>query len=337
MNLTEKKLLTLIQREFPLISFPFKKIGNKLNLKEKDVINIIKTLKEKNIIRQISGIFDSKSIGYKSTLIAMEIENRYLSKIVKFINSHPGVTHNYKRNGRINLWFTLSLSSNSKLGMQKTIKIFKEKCHPKTTLILPTLKLYKIGVKLDLTDEQKEEQIYSEKSRKKVKKLSDVEIKTIQTLQKDIPLVKTPYLKLSNLINIKEEILLSCAKKMKEEGKLRRMAAILNHREAGFKINIMAVWNVKEENTDKVADIMSSYKNITHCYKRPIYPNWNYSIFTMLHTKTKNEADKIIKEIADKTKIKDYLCLKTLQEFKKTRIKYFSKEEMEWERKFLNN
>ena len=150
----DNELLNHLQSNFPLVEEPFLEIGRNLSISESEVIERIEKLKEINYIRQISAIFDTRSMKYKSSLIAMSYEDSEIDSAAQVINQHPGVTHNYKRNHFYNLWFTLAVPPDSILGLEKTVEILKSESNAKSARILPTLKLFKIGVKLDMTGKE---------------------------------------------------------------------------------------------------------------------------------------------------------------------------------------
>ena len=109
MELTDRQILNIIQTRFPLTERPFEDIANEMGSSENDVIERIKNLKDTNVIRQISAIFDSRRLGYKTTLVAMRLSDDKLESGAALINKHPGVSHNYGRSGHFNLWFTLAV------------------------------------------------------------------------------------------------------------------------------------------------------------------------------------------------------------------------------------
>ncbi|MFZ5942717.1 MAG: AsnC family transcriptional regulator [Bacillota bacterium] len=143
MDNTDKKLLTIIQKDFPICSSPFQKLGEQLGISEEETINRIKTLKEQGIIRRLGGIFDSRKLGYKSTLCTMEVPAEQLEEVSKIVNEYLGVTHNYLRNHTYNLWFTLITPSD--VHLQKTIQEIENRTGLKV-LNLPAYKMFKIRV-----------------------------------------------------------------------------------------------------------------------------------------------------------------------------------------------
>src|SRR3989338_7894503 len=247
----DRKILTEIQRDFPRVTEPFRALGEKLGISGGETLERIKKLKEDQVLRQISAIFDTKSLGYKSTLVAMKFSNEQLDCGAEIINQHPGVSHNYRRNDAYNLWFTVAVPSYHSL--EGTIQKLHELSGALNTLILPTLKLFKIGVKLDLTGTRSDameskEDIYDEsKRRKTTPELTQEHIKAIRILQEDIPLVDRPYEAIAKSSGFSETRLFELMDFFESKGYFRRFAGILHHRQAGFSANPMVVWNVPEE------------------------------------------------------------------------------------------
>ncbi|MBV9453122.1 MAG: AsnC family transcriptional regulator, partial [Rubrobacter sp.] len=152
MDAIDKNLLNRIQRHFPLEREPFASVGRPLGLAGDEVIRRIDSLKRGRVVRQISAIFDTRVLGYQSSLVAAKIPSEKLRAAARAINSHPGVSHNYERNNEFNLWYTLAVPPGSKLGLEDTVEVLHRISSAEKTRILPTLKLFKIGVTLDMKE-----------------------------------------------------------------------------------------------------------------------------------------------------------------------------------------
>src|ERR671916_538254 len=146
MDSTDKEILNLIQREFPLERELFAAIGREVGIAGDEVIRRIEALKRGRVIRQISAIFDTRVLGYESSLVAARIPAHRLGEGAKAINSHPGVSHNYERNNEFNLWYTVAVPPDSRLGLEGTVEVLHKISEAEKSRILPTLKLFKIGV-----------------------------------------------------------------------------------------------------------------------------------------------------------------------------------------------
>ncbi|MBI1976818.1 MAG: Lrp/AsnC family transcriptional regulator [Candidatus Omnitrophica bacterium] len=332
----QKRLVALIQEELPLIERPFSALGAKCGLAESEVMENIQLFKEDGVIRQISAIFDTRCLGYRSSLVAMRVDPQKENEAAEVINSHPGVTHNYRRNHAFNLWFTVAVPPTSRIGLEKTVDLFHSLAKAESTRLMPTLKLFKIGVNLDITGEnspdKKEAPRYTEEMRHRSKnEITEKEIQFIRVMQEDMPVVSMPYHAMAEQLGMGQDELFEMAARFVREGKLRRMAAVLNHRKAGFVANAMGVWEVPPERIAEVGVQMGSFSAVSHCYQRPVYPDWPYSIFTMVHGRDKEACDKILESIAAATGMNRYEALFSTKEYKKTRLKYFTPEIENWE------
>jgi siroheme decarboxylase len=320
----DKELLNSIQWSFPLIQRPFLEIAKEHTISEQDVIHRIARLKDVGLIRQISAIFDTRRLGYKSALIAFSVETDKLDEVASQINRHPGVSHNYERNHEYNMWFTLAVPPNE--SMKAVLDRMAALNGVLKYRLLPTLKLYKIGVRLDMVndDAEKPEPTDAVKVINPGKVLlTDQDKGFIRELQKDLQLVPEPFTIGAKNLGLTTAELLSKAKEFEKSGVMRRFAAILRHREAGFSANGMVVWNVPEEKVDETGYKIASFPQVSHCYQRPIYADWPFSLFSMIHARTTEAAETIATEISNTVEIKDYRILYSSREFKKERVKYF--------------
>lgn len=324
------KILLRIQKNFPLVAKPFETIANELNMKEDEVLNILQKAKEENIIRQTSAIFDTKKLGYQSSLVAFEIDNNNIDDAVKILNSHPGISHNYERNHSFNIWFTMAVAPDSKLGLEQTIKLLAQLTKANNYIILPTLKLFKIAVKLDTTNSEEKKE-----KRKNITfnemELTPFHYEIIKLLQDDIQFVSEPFKYIIKQLNISYDELFNIMNDFINAGIMRRFASILNHRMAGFNANAMVVWDIDEKDAIQIGEEAASFSAVSHCYLRPKYENWKYNLFTMIHGKTQEDTQNVINSISKNINYKSKMALYSSREFKKIRIKYFSDDFYKWE------
>ncbi len=326
----QDELLSIIQRDFPLSSRPFREIAEKLSTNEDEIIELVLKLKEQKIIRQISAIFDTKSLGYKSSLVAFKVPDEKIEKTVEIINSHPGVSHNYERDHDYNIWFTIAVEGDSLLGLEKSVELLAKLSGVEDYLILPTLKMFKISVKLDTTGKAKSREKVEKKSFSKLV-LTPKDKEIINLAQNDIEITKEPFKEMVEELGIGYDEFFESLERYKKSGLMRRYAGILNHKRAGFGANAMTVWDVDEDNGEEMGMKAASFSAVSHCYLRPKYPDWNYNLFTMIHAKSKDEIDAIIKEMEQEIPHNSKRLLYSTREFKKVRLKYFTKAFQEWE------
>ena len=324
MDELDKEILNEIQWTFPLVTRPFDAIAKKFDTTPKIIKEHLNNLKKVGILRQLSAIFDTRKLGYTSSLVAMEIEHDKLEYVASQINRHPGVSHNYEREHQFNLWFTLAVPPGADL--QTEVDKFNVLKGIKKVRMLPTLQLFKIGVKLDMVDEKKHEIAPTEKKKeiKNVKFEPTEEDKNfIRELQKDMEIIDEPFVKAANNLGITENELFEKMKYYEDIGVMRRFAAILRHRQIGYTANGMIVWKVPEDRISEVGEKLGAFPQVSHCYERPTYPDWPYNVFSMIHCKTHNEAHEMAKTIQDQIKVPEYQILFSSREFKKIRVEYF--------------
>ncbi|WP_457748083.1 siroheme decarboxylase subunit alpha [Sulfurimonas sp.] len=332
----ENELLYQMQNSFPLTQKPFAEMAQTLGVSEEKILDMVKKLKEDKIIRQTSAIFDTKRLGYKSSLVAFKVDEENIDEAAAIINAHPGVSHNYLRNHNYNIWFTMAVAPDSMLGLEKTIEILKERTEAKDAIILPTLKMFKISVKMDTTGKRAKKE--------KVKKLAYQEmnltakhVAVIKALQQDIDVVSEPFKKYLKKLNLSYDEFFTIANELKQSGVMRRFATILNHRKAGFGANAMSVWAVPEADGERIGKEMAAFSAVSHCYLRPSYPNWPYNLFAMVHAKTQEECDTLIEEMAQQSGLKEYGKLYSTVEFKKQRLVYFDDTFEKWENQVVGS
>ena len=330
----DRQLLNLLQGRFPLEPRPFLRVAELAGTGEDEVIARTQRLLDERIIRQVTPIFDTRALGYKSMLVAAKIDPEHPHRAAKVVNAHPGVSHNYLRNHDFNLWFTIATEPDSKLGLDGTLEVLAEEAGAESIRQLPTLTLFKIRMDLEMeggTEDLAKAVEAAPPAETEPQPYDDFDVAVIRELQGDMPVVPEPYAPTAAALGISQAKLLDHLAGMRERRLLRRVAAILFHRRAGFSANGMGVWRVPEERIMEIGPRMAAYRGISHCYQRPTYEDWPYSVFTMAHGRSKEECDAILDAIAAETGIEDRATLYSSTEFKKIRLLYFTDEFKEWE------
>ncbi len=331
----DRKLLNLMQGSFPIEPRPYLRVAERAGVGEQDVMARVSELLEKRIIRQVTPIFDTRALGYSSMLVAAKVDPEVPHRAAKVINEHPGVSHNYLRNHDFNLWFTIAVEPDSPLGLQGTLDVLAQESGATSVRQLPTLKLFKIRMDLEMEGDTQALSAAAAQASEPVElerqPYDELDIATIRALQGDMPVIAEPYAPAAQELGLSQEALLAHLQGMQERKILRRVAAILYHRRAGFSANGMGVWKVPDEQIMDTGKRMAAVRGISHCYQRPTYPDWPYSVFTMAHGRSKQECDAILDSIADATGIDERATLYSSTEFKKIRLLYFTGEFKRWE------
>lgn len=320
----EMNLLHVVQDDFPLTRQPFRDIGRRAGLTEKETLVLLQKLKSENIVREISILLDSKKTGYKSTLVALNADEWEMETVIPRINAHPGVSHNYLRQGFYNVWFTLTIPA-KRVFIKEIISLFGSKSL--SYLILSSLQTFKIGVRFAIGEHKKN--IYRKTMRIRndvTRELSSFEKEILRKLQVEFPLDPDPWKILSEHCRVNPDELVKMISDWKREGIIKRIAAFIRHRNVGYTANGMVCFNVPEQNINESGKIVSQYQEVSHCYQRQAFREWPYNLYAMVHCKEQADCNTIISNIANKIDCKDYQVLYSIKELKKERIRYFMEE-----------
>jgi siroheme decarboxylase len=338
---TDKRLMNLLQSSFPLDPEPFAAIARQGELAVDEVQSRTQRLLDERIIREITPIFDTRALGYASMLVAAKVDEANPHRAARIINSHPGVSHNYLRTHEFNLWFTIATPPDSALGLEGTLEVLRAETAAESIRQLPTLTLFKINMNLEM--EQGTDALAAAIAAAPPRELErqpydDTDVAVIRALQGPMEVVDRPYDEAAREVGMSTEVLLDHLAGMVERRLLRRVAAILYHRRAGFSANGTGVWRVPEDQVLEVGKRMAAVRGISHCYQRPTYPDWPYSVFTMAHGRSKPECDAILDRIADEHDLHegDRAVLYSSTEFKKVRLHYFTDDYARWEEEHAN-
>jgi siroheme decarboxylase len=330
----DRRLLNLMQGSFPLDPQPYAAVAAAAECTEQEVLERVGRLLAERIIRQVTPIYDTRALGYASMLVAAKVDPENPWGPAKIINSHPGVSHNYLRNHEFNMWFTIAVERDSKLGLDGTLDVLAALTGAESIRQLPTLKLFKIRMDLEMEGGTAALSSPGEQTAPAPLEAIDYDerdVAVIRATQGDLPVVSEPYVAAAAVLQMSVAELLEHMAGMRERGLLRRVAAILYHRRAGFSANGMGVWNVPAEQIESLGPRMASYRGISHCYQRPTYADWPYSVFTMAHGRSKEECDAVLDAIAADSRIEDRATLYSSTEFKKIRLLYFTDDFKQWE------
>jgi DNA-binding Lrp family transcriptional regulator len=333
---TDKRLMNLLQSSFPLHPEPFDEVAAVAGLAPDEVKARTQRLLDGRIIREITPIFDTRALGYSSMLVAAKVDSENPHRAAKIINSHPGVSHNYLRTHEFNLWFTIATPPDSKLGLEGTLEVLQRLTGAESIRQLPTLTLFKINMNLEMeggTDELAASVEAAPPRELERQPYDETDVAVIRALQGPMEVTDRPYDAPASEAGMSTEDFLGHLGGMIDRKLLRRVAAILYHRRAGFSANGMGVWRVPEDQILEVGARMAAVRGISHCYQRPTYKDWPYSVFTMAHGRSKDECDAVLDGIAETHDLHgdDRAVLYSSTEFKKIRLHYFTDDYARWE------
>jgi DNA-binding Lrp family transcriptional regulator len=311
-------------------------VATEAGITEQQTLERVQELLDERIIRQVTPIFDTRALGYSSMLVAAKVDPENPWRAANIINAHPGVSHNYLRNHDFNIWFTIATEPDSPLGLDGTLDVLGKLAGAESIRQLPTLKLFKIRMDLEMegsTADLARAVEVAPPAEIERQPYDELDIAVIRATQGDMPVTEEPYAPAAAELGLSQGELLAHLRGMQERRLLRRVAAILFHRRAGFSANGMGVWKVPDERIMEIGPRMAAFRGISHCYQRPTYQDWPYSVFTMAHGRSKEECDAILDSIAEQTGVSERATLYSSTEFKKIRLLYFTEDFRDWERK----
>lgn len=321
MDNIDRKLLNLIQTQFPLTREPFADLAGHLGIGADEIIQRIARLKEAGIIRMIGPVIDPKSLGFHTTLVAMKVAFTNLEKAEQVIASHPGVSHGYERDHKFNVWFTLALPPSGEINRE--LQRLTQSAGAEIAFSLPAVKVFKIGAYFDMDENG---QVASVAPRKNLLarqiELSNTDRSIINALQQDLPLLPAPFSAMAERIGMDPERFLKGCRELQERGIIRRFSASINHSNAGFTANAMSCWVASPDKIDTIGQMLSRLKEVSHCYERKINQHWQYNLFAMIHGRSRQQCQAIVEKVARGTGLAEYALLYSTKEFKKTRVKY---------------
>lgn len=320
----DRQLLNLAQEAVALVERPFEILGQAAGMSETEVLQRLQGMKDQKLLRQVGAIFDTRLLGYQSCLAAMKIEPSRLEEAAAIVSAHEGVSHNYERPAEFNLWLTLAVPPGQDLTA--ALSRLAKKAGALEYALLPAVRMFKIGVKLDLSEGAEALKAEAPGLAAPGKSLGfpDLDDRAIiRVLQEPLPLVPRPWDELAKRVGLSPDETLQWLRKAQTRGWLRRVGALIKHRAAGFSANGMCIWQAGEK-MNQAAQQLCNFASVSHCYERLSHPAWPYDLYAMVHGKS--EAD--VQAVADQLTplLGPARILYSTREFKKTRLRYFCEE-----------
>jgi DNA-binding Lrp family transcriptional regulator len=345
----EQHLLAIIQDAFPLEERPYQVLAEQLGSDEQIVFAAVENLRQSGVIRRIGGVYDSKALGFISRLCAGKVptvvtgaaDDSALEVFAATVNEILAITHNYVRSHEYNVWFTVIAQSEEEI--QKFVEDVCSKTELHDVHILSATKKFKINTVMGAglgerrglagsptkTEDEKGVILSGAQSAKskdlEKKSLTDCDRIRIHIACADIPHTLTPFKDWGvSCDELREDLALK---------RMRRFGAILRHQEAGFAFNAMVCfaetvdsrqWSVDRNSVNPAGAILASKPYISHCYNRPAFEGFPYTLYAMMHAQSAEELDRNIKEAAESIGNPDYVVLRSVRELKKTSFRFFA-------------
>ena len=326
----EQKLLAIIQDAFPLEERPYQVLAEQLGSDEQGVFAAVENLRQSGIIRRIGGVYDSKALGFISRLCAGKVVDSALDTFAAVVNEIPAITHNYVRSHEYNVWFTVIAQSEEEI--QKIVEDVCSKTKLHDVHVLLATKKFKINTVMGAGAPVDSRQWSVDRKDANKSVLTDNDHSRIRIACEDIPHSLTPFKAWGvSCEELREDLALK---------RMRRFGAILRHQDAGFAFNAMVCFRLDErretkdersvilseqsESKNPAGAILAQKPYISHCYERPSFEGFPYTLYAMMHAQSAEELDRNIKEAAELIGNPDYIVLHSVRELKKTSFRFFA-------------
>jgi len=312
----EQYLLTNVQKDFPIEEHPFAVLSERTGIPVNTLITSIRSLINDGMIRVFGPVFNPRSLGYTSTLIAIEVENERVAELATFMLDISEITHNYIRDHSLNMWFTITARNND--IMDDIIRKVEKFPGVKRTLNLPIVTAYKINAVFGKAWTNKAE---SKRPSAHHEPIKEEDIMIVRAIQDDFPIVDRPFLIVADRAKTTEQNVIATVRKWLENGTIRRFGARLNHRRAGYSQNVLTAW--KGENIGILGHTFAELPDVSHCYQRATYDDWPYELYAMVHATSNAEMKNNLNRMKALAPEAKSISMKTLHELKKTSMRYF--------------
>jgi DNA-binding Lrp family transcriptional regulator len=326
----DRRILTTIQGGFPIAPRPYTQLAADFGCTEAEALASVAGMRDSGIIRRVGAIFDSARLGYRSTLCAIASPPERIEEVAAVISAYPNVTHNYQREDRYNVWFTLIAPSQERIA--EILGEIAAATGIDDILDLPAIRLFKIKVDFDLTGEKTGRTDAPPATRPAETEsvaLTADDKALVRLLQDDLEVVERPFAAVAARlreqgVEADEAWVIERTRTWLDTRVIRRFGAAIKHHKTGFSANAMGAWIVPEERVEEAGAIMASFREVSHCYERPTTPTWPNNLYTMIHGRTREECVEVAERIREATGLPEPRLLYSTREFKKTSMRYFA-------------
>ncbi len=330
LSVLDKRVLSVIQAGFPIEPRPYAELASRLGVSDLDVFESVRGLRLEKVIRRIGAIFDSARLGYRSTLCAIAAPPERIEEVAAAISKYPNVTHNYEREDRYSVWFTVIAPSQP--DIEAILADIATRTGIDDVIDLPAIRLFKIRVDFDLTGEREASAApkMTKPAEAQVVTLTEDEKVLARLLQGDLPDVEAPFAAIADTMreqgaDVDEAWVLKHTLAWVDAGVIRRFGAAIKHHKTGFTANAMGVWDCTDEaEIERVGAIMAGFAEVSHCYQRPRRATWPHDLYTMIHGRSREECEEVAERIRVATGLPPARLLYSVREFKKASMRYFS-------------
>ena len=291
-------LINTVQGGFPLHEKPFQVLADKLDCRPEQIIDTLHKLLHDRWLTRFGPLYDAAALGGGLTLAAVCVDEAHYDAVAELINAHPEVAHNYRREHELNMWFVIA--TESAVQVAATIDEIQRETDLRV-FDFPKQREFYVGLWLQIEDghistvpvpvpDHTASTGFDEHA---------VDRKLIRQTQAGIPLTATPWCDIARALGVDPGFVLERMQHMLDAGIIRRIGVVPNHYKMGLRANGMTVWDVADEDVERVGDIIGQLDFVSHCYQRPRHlPEWRYNLFAMVHGHDHDEVDDKVAMIA---------------------------------------
>ncbi|MBN8440328.1 MAG: Lrp/AsnC family transcriptional regulator [Thauera sp.] len=293
------RLLNDWQREFPLVSRPFVRLGDAVGLGEDEVIAAYRRFLQEGLISRVGAVFAPRRLG-ASALAALSAPPARLEEVAARVTREPAVNHNYQREHAFNLWFVITAASRDHL--HKVVRdIEADTGCP--VIVLPLEEEFHIDLGFDLAGEKgatrsrpdAQGPVHASSEARPMREaacaLPALERELIVRLQAGLPLAAEPFAALGARAGLSEGMTIELIESWLADGLIRRFGVVVRHHEVGLDANAMCVWDVPDELASELGRRLAADTSVTLCYRRRrALPGWPYNLFCMIHGSARDEV-----------------------------------------------
>jgi siroheme decarboxylase len=289
-NEIQQRLLNDYQRDFPLVSMPYARLGSDLKLGEAEVLSMLADLKEAGSVSRVGAVLRPGSVG-AGTLAALQVPEDRMAEVAEIVNAQEYVNHNYQREHAWNMWFVVTAPDRA------TVTAVLQDIERQTGLAvldLPMVRDYFIDLGFDLTGKDNRSTTCRANFHQAMLEPQDREL--LGELEKGLELVSRPFAALADAAGMTEGQVLKRLTWLQEQDIIRRLGVIVRHHELGYNANAMTVWQVAPGDIDVMGRKLGSLPYVRLCYQRRAHANWPYTLYAMIHGK---DRDVVLQQIED--------------------------------------
>lgn len=362
----QQNLLDAIQSSFPVERDPYAALAQRFDTTRETAKNAVWALCLSGSVRRIGASFDSRKLGYTATLCALAVPGgrAELMHAAEVVTAFPGVTHNYGRNHRYNLWFTLITRSDEE--KTQVLDIVRARTGCNDLLDMPALRKFKISVDFGRQRAEmgaaKSAVVQLPPSDQKPTgtnaRLFDADdpfdVELVRWAQDDIvrdghgEFIDDPFgdgaaaigTALGRAVDVDE--VLSRVVELRETGAIRRFGAMVRHQRIGFAHNSMTVWDIPDEEVDAAGKLFAGMPFVSHCYTRARKDTWPLNLYAMTHATSEEQMHSNVESLAEALEqagitCREHFALETTEEFKKVSMTYFTRTHMPFTSEYLRS